>query len=277
MFVDLTAAYDTVWHRGLTCKLLQLLPDRHMVRMIMEMVGNRSFTLTTGNGKRSRLRRLKNGVPQRSVLVSLLFNTYISGLPTTISRKYAYADDLAMMHADGDWQAVEVVLTKDMATLGVYPQTWKLKLSTTKTVSAAFHLYNKEAKRELKVKYNNETLPFCSEPKYLGVTLDRLLTYRRHLDSLHKKLTSRVALLRRLAGSSWGAGQPQSHRVLHGCMVSQCSYPPHRPRHQRRLANCDWMPASCTSGQPYNPRRHPTCWASSQWSHTVSSAPSHGA
>ena len=64
VFVDLTAAYDTVWHRGLTCKLLRLLPDRHMVHMIMEMVGNRSFTLTTGYDERSRLRRLKNDVPQ---------------------------------------------------------------------------------------------------------------------------------------------------------------------------------------------------------------------
>ena len=40
VFVDLTAAYDTVWHRGLTCKLLRLLPDNHMVRMIMELVRN---------------------------------------------------------------------------------------------------------------------------------------------------------------------------------------------------------------------------------------------
>jgi len=74
VFVDLTAAYDTVWQSGLTCKLLQLLPDRHMVHMIMEMVSNRSFTLTTGNGQKSRLRRLKNGVPQGSVLASLMFN-----------------------------------------------------------------------------------------------------------------------------------------------------------------------------------------------------------
>ena len=103
MFVDLTAAYDTVWHRGLTCKLLQLLPDRHMVHMIMEMVGNGSFTLATGNSKRSSLRRLKNDVPQGSVLAPLLFNIYISDLSTTVSRKYAYADDLAIMHADGDW------------------------------------------------------------------------------------------------------------------------------------------------------------------------------
>ena len=40
VFIDLTAAYDTVWHRGLTCKLLRLLPDKHMVKMIMELVRN---------------------------------------------------------------------------------------------------------------------------------------------------------------------------------------------------------------------------------------------
>ena len=38
VFVDLTAACDNVWHGGLTCKLLRLLPNKHMVRMIMELV-----------------------------------------------------------------------------------------------------------------------------------------------------------------------------------------------------------------------------------------------
>ena len=33
VFVDLTAAYDTVWHRGLTCKLLRLLPGKHVVQI----------------------------------------------------------------------------------------------------------------------------------------------------------------------------------------------------------------------------------------------------
>jgi len=69
-----------------------------------------------------------------------------------------------MMHGDVDWQAVEGALTKDMPTLCEYLQTWKLKLSTTKTVSAAVHLNNNEVKRELTVKYDNEILPFCSNP-----------------------------------------------------------------------------------------------------------------
>ena len=106
VFVVLTAAYDTVWHRGLTCKLLRLIHDRHMVRTVMEIVGNRSFTIATGNGKRRRLRRLKTA-SHRDLSEPLLFNIYISDLPTTVSTKYAYADDLAIIHADGDWQAVE--------------------------------------------------------------------------------------------------------------------------------------------------------------------------
>jgi len=39
VFVELTAAYDTLSHRCLICNLLQLLPVSHMVRMIMELVG----------------------------------------------------------------------------------------------------------------------------------------------------------------------------------------------------------------------------------------------
>ena len=93
-----------------------------------------------------------------------------------------------------------------MSTLSAYLQTWRLKLSHTKTVTAAFHLNNREAKRELKVYNNGRLLPFCPTPIYLGVKLDRSLTFRHHLVVLHKKLSSRVTLLRRLVGSGWGTG-----------------------------------------------------------------------
>ena len=206
MFVDLTAAYDTVWHHGLTCKLL---PDKHMVKMIMELVRNRSFTLTTGDSKQSRLHRLKNGVPQGSVFAPLLFNIYTYNLPSTISRKFAYADnyaDLALLHSSGNWKDLEGTLSQDMFTLSAYLQTWRLKLSHTKTVTAAFHLNNREAKRELKVYNNSRLLPFCPTPTYFRVKLDRSLTFRHHLVALRKKLSSRVTLLRRLVVSGWGVG-----------------------------------------------------------------------
>ena len=172
-----------------------------------------------------------------------------------------------------------------MAPLGEYLQTWKLKLSTTKTVSAVFH--HKEAKRELKVNFSNESLPFYSEPKYLrlGVTLDRSLTYRRHLESLRKKLTSRVALSRRLTGSGAGPTTLQIatlalvHSAAEYCSTVWC-----RGAHTRlidpaindalriatgslRSTPADNLPILANI-QPAELRRR---------SHTVSSTPSHGA
>ena len=62
-----------------------------------------------------------------------------------------------------------------MATVGEYIQTWKVKLSTTKVVSAVFHLTSKEVEHELKVNYNNETLLFCSEPTHIPVAQPGIL------------------------------------------------------------------------------------------------------
>ena len=46
---------------------LRFLPDKHMVRMIMELVRIRSFNLIIGDSKQSRLRRLKNDKCQLKV------------------------------------------------------------------------------------------------------------------------------------------------------------------------------------------------------------------
>ena len=149
--------------------------------MIMELVRNRSFTLTTGDSKQTRLRRLKNGVPQGSVLASLLFNIYTYDLPSTISRKFAHSGDLALLHSSGNWKDLEWTLSQDMSALSACHHTLRLKLSHTKTVTAAFHLNNREAKREIKVYNNGRLLPFCPTPTYLGVKLNRSPTFRHHL------------------------------------------------------------------------------------------------
>ena len=111
-------------------------------------------------------------------MAPLLFNIYTYDLPSMISRKFAYADDLALLHSSGNWKDLEGTLSQDMSTLSAYLQTWRLKLSHTKTVTTAFHLNNREAKRELKVYNNSRLLPFCPTPTYLGVKLDRSLTFR---------------------------------------------------------------------------------------------------
>ena len=98
VFVDLPAAYDTVWHRGL--KMLQLIPNKHMVRFICELITNRSFKLYVDRDS-SKTYTIKNGLPQGSVLAPVLFNIYIYmyDIPKTASTKYMYADDIPLVES----------------------------------------------------------------------------------------------------------------------------------------------------------------------------------
>ena len=151
VMVDLTAAYDTVWHQGLALKLLRTIPDRHLVHFIMNILSNRSFKLKTSTGQISRLRILKNGLLQGSTLSPILFNIYISDIPTTFSRQYSYADNNAFLNSHKCWPKVEETLSRDMENLADYLQTWTLKLNTTKTTSTPFHLNNHKAQRQLNI------------------------------------------------------------------------------------------------------------------------------
>ena len=122
-----------------------------MVRFISELISNHSVVVKTSDGQQIRLKRINNGVPQGSVLSPLLFNVYIADLPETNSKKYGYADDLALFKLDKDGNTIEEVLTQDMSILSSWLKQWRLKLSEAKTVSSTFHLNNREAKRELNV------------------------------------------------------------------------------------------------------------------------------
>ena len=133
----------------------------------MELVQNRSFTFTTGDSNQSRLCRLKHGFPQRSIFVPLLFNIYTYNLPST--RKCKQSNAVALFQ---NRKCMEETLSQDMTTLSAYLQICRLKLSHTRTVTAAFYLNNREAKCELKVYNSNKLLSFCPIPTYLEVNLD---------------------------------------------------------------------------------------------------------
>ena len=118
--------------------------------------------------------------------------------------------------------------------------------------------------------------------------MDRSLTYRRHLESLRKKLTSRFALLRLLAGSSWGAGATILRTATLALVHLTAEY-------------CVWCWCRSAYTRLFDPaindalrivtgylRRTPAdnlpilaaiqpAKASSQWGHTVSRTPCHGA
>ena len=128
---------------------------------------------------------------QGSAMSPILFNIYISDIPTTVSHQYGYADDMALLYSHKYWPKVEETLSRDMEDLADFLQTWRLKLNSSKTTSTSFHLNNQEGQRQLNICVHGTTLPHNPHPKYLGVKLDKQLTYRQHIEGLHGKVMAR--------------------------------------------------------------------------------------
>ena len=132
------------------------------------------------------------------------------------------------------------------------PPDLEVKAQHYKTVSTIFHLNNKEAERELKVKHNNETLLWAQIPR-------RNVGQVAHISPIPRVTSQQVDITCRTPEAvyplwlgCWSNNVANSHlspdpfnsSVLHFSLVPQCSHPPYWPRHQRCLVNFDWMPAS---------------------------------
>ena len=92
VFLNLTAAYHTIWHNGLLYKRSKCLP-LWCIQTVELLLRNRRFQVQMGDDA-SFWRRQTNGLLKGSVLVPTLFNLYTNDLPVTCSRSFTYANDI---------------------------------------------------------------------------------------------------------------------------------------------------------------------------------------
>ena len=117
--VDLSAAYDTFNHQRLLSKVLEMTGDVHLTDLIRTILESRRFFVML-NGKKSRWRRQRNGLPQGSVLAPMLFNIYTNDQPIHAdTRSFIYADDLCIASQGNNFNNIEASLTSALSTVTI--------------------------------------------------------------------------------------------------------------------------------------------------------------
>ena len=135
----------------------------------------------------------------------MLFNIYTNDQPIhPDTRSFIYADDLCIASQGNDFNTIEASLTSALSAMTTNYDTNQLRANPSKTQVCAFHLRNREAKRELHVVWNGTRLSNTTTPVYLGIHLDRTLCYKTHIEKTKMKVNARNNIIRKLANSTWG-------------------------------------------------------------------------
>ena len=122
------------------------------------------------------------------MLSPTLFNIYTNDRPLGPH----YSNNLALVAQHETFEAVEDTLNKRMERLDEYYKSNYLEPNPSETEICSFHLRNREARRELRVRWGK------TEPN-LEVTLDRTLTYEQHCEATKKKVAARTNIIRKEA------------------------------------------------------------------------------
>ena len=93
VFLDISKAFDKVWHKGLLYKLKQNGISGKLLSVIADFLSNRKQRVVL-NGKSSSWTNVEAGVPQGSILGPLFFLIYINDLSDNLkTNPKLFADD----------------------------------------------------------------------------------------------------------------------------------------------------------------------------------------
>lgn len=113
-----------------------------------------------------------------------------------------YADDTAFFLASNNITFLTTELSKAASKFKNWCDLNKLTLNLNKSkvllISGSTAKKIKQIKETVVVTINNEPLELVSEYKYLGIVLDERLNFHSHLDSIRKRISQRLYLLKKI-------------------------------------------------------------------------------
>lgn len=191
--LDFEQAIDKVWHNGLIYKLHQLnFPDIY-IHLLADYLQNRTFQVRIGAAL-STSRNIEAGVPQGSVLAPVLYSIYVQDMPTMPDCLHSlYADDTVIFTRHFNIHAACVNMQNALNILTQWSTKWRLKVNGEKSQLMVFTKRFPRIIDQLSIQ--NQIIPFTTSVKYLGVLLDKRLSYRHHIQNIRDKAFQRYMAL----------------------------------------------------------------------------------
>ena len=200
IFLDFKKAFDCVSHEILLSKL-----SHYGIRGISldwftsYLSGRKQYTLA--NNVHSKVQNITHGVPQGSILGPLLFLIFINDIPNS-SKFFNYtlfADDstLSVDFENKNLSLFVKRVNKELKLIDSWLCANKICINILKTKYIVFSI-RKSIKMPGIIKIGKGKIKSVNNIKFLGVHIDRHLTFNSHINYLSTKISRSVGLIYKL-------------------------------------------------------------------------------
>ena len=199
VFLDLKKAFDTVDHNILLDKL-----NNYGIRGVANdwfrsyLYQRKQFVQI--NYIKSTIKEVECGVPQGSTLGPLLFLVYINDMNTVFNQCIVrhFADDTNILFHSKKPKTIETVLNFELKNIVDWLRANKLSLNEIKTDLVVFRSPQKLFINDISIKLNKLKLVPVEFVKYLGMYIDKTLSWKIHVNTLSIKLARANGIISKL-------------------------------------------------------------------------------
>ena len=198
VFLDLSKAFDRVWHKGLLYKLECSGISGKLLTLLRSFLINRQQRVVL-NGKNSRWLTVTSGVPQGSVLGPLFFLVYINDLVDGVHNDIKlFADDTSIFSIVKDKDEATETLNQDLERVRLWAWQWKMQFNCDKTEEVIFSV--KRTKTEHPhLHLGLDEVARKDEHKHLGLILDSKLDFKSHIRQAILKARRGIGMIKYLS------------------------------------------------------------------------------
>ena len=209
--LDISKAFDRVWHKGLLAKLPMFGIHQTLIKWIGSFLSDRSIAVRV-DVFLSNLHSINAGVPQGSVISPVLFIPFINDLLTSTSSSiHSFADDTFLSssfsfnpndHASTDIQFNRNIsawlLSNDLTVIEKLGKGNLVSFNHSKTKQAV--ISRKRNQNFPAVFMNGDELDTSTSFTQFGLSLSSNLTWKTHIYSLAKHAPQKLGFLARARG-----------------------------------------------------------------------------
>lgn len=214
--LDISGAFDNAWWPKIMSQLKKKGCPRNLYNLVKNYFSNRKVQLTIGTT--TLMKDVNKGCPQGSCcspgLWNILYDDLLQMDLPNDCQLIAYADDALVLITADNINCIENKANETLTSISKWGKDNKLQFNPLKTKAL---LITRKRNYDLPhIQMDMKDIDIVETLLYLGVTLDKRMSFKAHIDSLVTKSHQFQSALHRATRPTWGLSPDILRTIYHG-------------------------------------------------------------